>query len=166
MDYTPGQLKLLAYWGTIQSAVTQRSSTAELWASVRGAAQIDGVTLSGVSATDMNSLRATAAGMRNAATNLASARPNQGIDATMIAQDISARPLGAQNAAPAWLVRFEHDITVGGVLQTVWRTSTFEGVLPPTKNDLLNQVTNDALAMADDYGVTHVGVGSMQISAV
>lgn len=166
MDFTPGQLQLLAYWGTIQQAVSERASTADLWASVREVAAAEGVQFIGVSATDMSSLRGLAAGQRNAMETLQAAGPNQAIDATMIATDLSTRNQAAQNLAPSWLVRFEQDITVGGQLQTVWRTSTIDGFLPATKSDLLSQVTTDAQGMADDYGVTHVGIGRMQISAV
>lgn len=166
MDFTPGQLKLLAYWGPIQSAVSQRVSTADLWAAVRAEAAARGQTLTGVSAVDMNVLRSIASEQRNVASSLAAARPDQGITANMIARDVSSRPLSAQNAAPAWLVRFEHQVLIGGQEVTQWRTSTFEGFLPGTKAGLTNIITADAVALADDYQVTHVGVGSMFITAV
>lgn len=166
MDFTPGQLQLLAYWGTIQQAVSERASTADLWSAVRNVAAAEGVSFIGVTATDMSALRGIAAGQRNARETLAAARPDQAIEPTMIASDLSARGQAEQNLAPSWLVRFEHDITVNGQLQTVWRTSTIDGFLPATKSDLLASVTQDAVGMADDYGVTHIGVGQMQISAV
>lgn len=166
MDFTKGQLTLLAYWGTIQASVAQRQSTAQLWDAVRSAAEIDGKPLSGVGAVDMNVLRSIAAEQRTALDNLNGARLDQAIDPTMIARDVSSRPLGEQNAAPSWLVRFEHDVIIDGQLTTLWRTSTFDGFLPATKANLLATVTSDAEALADDYGVTHAGVGRMFISAV
>lgn len=166
MDFTPGQQLLLAYWGNIQSAVSQRASTQDLWSAVRDAAATEGVQLKGVSAIDMNLLRSIAAEQQRSMQTLASAPLSQAIDPSMIARDVSARDQAAQNLAPAWLVRFEHQVLVEGETVTQWRTSTFEGFLPATKADLLDQVGNDAIAMADDYGTTHVGVGAVQISAV
>lgn len=166
MDFTPGQQQLLAYWGNIQSAVSQRASTQDLWTAVRDAAATEGVSLKGVSAIDMNLLRSIAAGQQRATQALSSAPMNQAIDPSMIARDVSARDQASQNLAPAWLVRFEHQVLIEGETVTQWRTSTFEGFLPGTKAGLLNIVNADAVAMADDYGITHVGVGAVQISAV
>lgn len=166
MEITPGQRQLLAYWGNIQAAVSQRASTAELWDAVRQASAAEGVQLIGVSATDMSSLRAIASAQRNAMEQLAALRPDGAITGTMIASDLSARPLADQALAPSWIVRFEHDVTINGELQTLWRSSVFEGSLPPTAGALRSAVEGDAGALAEDYGVTHVGVGRIQISAV
>lgn len=166
MDLTPGQTKLLAYWGNIQSAVSLRASTADLWTAVRDAATREGVGLEGVNAIDLGRLRSIAAGQRNAMESLARSRPGQTITGSMIATDLSARSLQAQLMAPQWIVRFEHDITISGELKTVWRSSVFDGSLPPTIDQLRQSVESDAAAMADDYGVTHAGVGRLQISAV
>jgi hypothetical protein len=166
MDFTEGQRKLLAYWGEIRSGVSQRVSTAELWEIVRNAATREGVTLQGVGILDMSRMRSIAAGQRTALENLAQARPDQVITGAMIARDLSARDERLQSLAPSWLVRFEHDVIVNGELQTVWRTSTFDNSLPLTIADLRAAVENDAEAMADDYDVSHAGIGQLEISAV
>lgn len=166
MNFTPGQQKLLLYWGSIVNSVFQRVSTADLWDNVRTVAKQEGVELTGVRMTDMNALRSIAARQRTAQENLNAARPGSVITAGMIASDLSARSPQAQQLAPKSIVRFQHDITVDGQLQTVWRASTIDGPLPATVDDLRFQVEQDAEAMADDYGVTHIGIGLMQISAV
>lgn len=166
MDFTPGQQKLLAYWGEIQSAVSQRVSTAALWETVRVAAAQEGRPLSGVGAIDMNLLRSIAAEQQRTMGVITAGRLDQTITADMIARDLSSRALADQNLAPRFLVRFQHDVIVDGQLQTLWRSSFFDGSLPSTKGDLLNALTQDAVAMSDDYGVTHAGVGQFQISAV
>ncbi len=165
MDFTAGQRQLLAYWGEIQSAVSRRVSTADLWTAVRSAAEAEGVQLRGAGAIDMNLLRGLAAQQRNAMDVLQGARMGDTIVSSMIAQDISARSQQDQDLAPRWIVRFEHDVTVGGQLQTLWRSSIFEGVLPSTRSDLTSAVEADAQALADDYDVTHIGVGRIQIAA-
>jgi hypothetical protein len=166
MDFTPGQRKLLLYWGNIQQSVTARASTADLWAAVRSAAAAEGTPLSGVRIQDMNGLRSIAASMARSQRDLAALRPDSVITGAMIGRDLSSRPLTDQALAPRYLVRFEHDVLVDGQLQTVWRSSFFDGALPSTKGDLLNALEQDAVAMADDYGTTHVGVGRFQIAAV
>lgn len=166
MDLTPGQIKALVYWGVIESAVTKRASTADLWDAIREAAAAAGRPSVGVSASDISRLRGIAASQRNTAENLDRARPGDVITSSMIAQDIAARPLQDQILAPSWIVRFEHDVTIDGQLQTFWRSSVIDGSLPPTKGQLRSQIEADASAMADDYGVTHIGVGRMQITAV
>ena len=173
MQLTPGQQALLPYWGNIQSAVSQRAGTAELWDAVRQAAAAEGVVLRGVSATDMSGLRGLAATQRNASANLLRAGPGEVITGLMISQDLSSRDLVAQALAPSWIVRFEQDLNVSGELLTVWRSSVFEGSLPLTINDLRNTLDTDAeqLLAASSGGVdattaTHLGVGQIQISAV
>jgi len=166
MDFTESQRKLLTYWGTIVSAVNQRVSTAELWNMVRDVATREGVELKGVGAIDMGRLRSIAAGQRTAAENLGAARPGQVITGQMIGTDLSARSSQLQAMAPSWIVRFEHDVIVSGELTTVWRSSTFDGSLPPTIDDLRSAIEADAEAMAEDYDVSHAGIGRLQISAV
>src|SRR5215831_7984622 len=164
MEFTPGQKTLLAFWGTIQAGVAQRAQTAELWASIRDAAQREGVTLGGASAIDLGRLRSIAAGQRNSMETIQRARSTDAIDSRMIAQDVSARPQAEQDLAPQFIVRFEHDITIDGQLQTLWRSSVFEGPLPASLSDLRSAIEADAEALAEDYGVTHIGVGRIQIS--
>lgn len=166
MDFTEGQRRLLAYWGNIQAAVAERVSTAELWSRVRAAAEQEGVSLHGVGAIDMGRLRSIAAAQRGAMAALGGARRDQAITGAMIASDLSARPLQDQLLAPSWIVRFEHDIVVEGELRTVWRSSVVDGGLPATVQDLYDRVSEDAEAMAEDYDVSHAGVGRIQISAV
>lgn len=166
MDFTEGQRKLLLYWGNIQQSARSRASTAELWAAVRAAAKADNNPLSGVRATDMNVLRSIATAQGRAGNAFQGARIDSVIDSTMIARDLSSRDQQSQNLAPRFLVRFEHDVTINGALTTLWRTSTVDGSLPTTKGDVLSMVERDAQAMADDYGVTHVGVGRVEIVGV
>ena len=166
MNFTPGQQKLLLYWGNIVNSVFERASTADLWANVRFVAQREGVDLSRVRMTDMNVLRSIAARQRTSQENLNAARPGSVITASMISTDLSSRSPQAQQLAPKSVVRFQHDITVDGQLQTIWRSSTIDGPVPTTVDDLRARVEQDAEAMADDYGVTHIGIGLMQLVAV
>ena len=166
MDLTPGQKKLLPWWGPIVGAVSERVQTAELWQRVRDAAAAEGVELRGVSAIDMGGMRSIAASQQRSMDAVGRLGMDQAITAEVIGRDISSRDLGAQSLAPSWIVRFEHDVTREGELFTLWRSSVFEGSLPPTKRDLLDVIEGDAQALADDYNETHLGVGRISIVAV
>lgn len=166
MDFTPGQRQLLAYWGNIQQSVAARANTADLWAAVRAASPAEGVALKGVRITDMNTLRSIAASQQRSITGTSGLLPSQVLTGDVIGRDLSSRSPQDQLAAPRWIVRFEHDVTVEGQLLTLWRSSVFEGILPATKGDLQNQLEADAQALADDYGTTHIGIGRFSIAAV
>ena len=166
MNFTQGQQKLLLYWGEIVSSVFQRASTAEVWDVVRNAATREGVDLSGVRLTDMNALRSIATRQRNSQSVLNSARPGTLLDASMIGTDVSARPADVQLMSQKYVLRFQHDVTIDGQLQTFWRSSTIDGSPGVTVDDLRQRAEQDAEALADDYGVTHVGIGLMQLVAV
>jgi hypothetical protein len=166
MAFTSGQQKLLPYWGIIVTSVAQRASTADLWAAVRAGAQIEGNQLTGVRVQDMNVLRSIAASQQRSISSLQSLLPGNALDARNIGRDLSSRSLQDQSLAPRWIVRFEHDVVVQGQLQTLWRSSVFEGQLPSTKGDLMNALESDAAELAKDYDVTHVGIGRFSIAAV
>jgi hypothetical protein len=166
MDFTPGQKQLVLYWGPIMQSVTERATTAEIWATVRAAAAAEGAPLTGVGIQDMNFMRGIANSQARSLRELGSALPSQVIESTMIGRDLSSRSLADQELARRWIVRFEHDVTIDGGLQTLWRSSVFEGILPNTKGDILNALEQDAQALAEDYGVTHIGIGSFTIAAV
>lgn len=166
MDLTEGARRLLAYWGEIQNAVTRRAGTAEIWADVHNAATREGVALTGISASDMSTLRGIAAGMRNSMESFSRLGQSEVITPAVMASDVSARSLGDQSLAPRWIVRFEHDVIVNGQLQTLWRSSVFDASLPATAGELRTAIEGDAVALANDYDITHAGVGRLQISAV
>ena len=166
MELTPGQHRLMALWGSIESAVSQRASTADLWSAAREASLAEGVPLTGVSATDMSGLRGMAAQMRNASEMLATAGAGASITGDMVAQTPWSRPLSEQNALGIWQVRYQHTVIEDGQPVTAWRTSIFEGGLPPTVEQLNQAVNEDALAVADSHGTSNVGISGLQILAV
>jgi hypothetical protein len=163
-SFTPGASKLLAFWGDIQSAVNTRASTADLWQAVRDAATAQGFDLGGANAIDMGQLRSIAVANRVAMENLAKAGSPGTLDSTMFGAELYARDQASFNAAPLYLVRFEHNVLENGEPATLWRTDTFRGFLPPTKDDLMEQLNIDAQNLGDEYNQSHVSIGAVSIN--
>ena len=166
MELTPGQLKLMPLWGSIEHAVSQRASTADIWQAIRGAAAQGNVDISGANAIDLGGLRSISAQIRNAAANLASATAGASIESSMVAQAPWARRQVLQNALGIYQVRYQHSVIEDGEAKTAWRTSVFDGGLPPTVEGLMAAITEDAIAIADAHGTKHVAAANPQILAV
>jgi len=82
---------LRGLWGTIQSAVSERATTAQLWQSIKDS-PYEGTFQ------QVNALRSIAVQIRGAAENYAAAGPDQAIDSTMIASPPWARTGEQQRA--------------------------------------------------------------------
>ena len=166
IDFTPGMSRLMGLWGSIEGAVSDRVSTADLWAITRAAAEAEGVTLSGISAVDMSRLRGMAASARNAQEVFNAANPESTVVSGMIATAPWARNLEQQALAPRWQIRFEQTVTELGQTTTVWRTVFADSVLPATVAELIAQVAGEAEAIAADYNQESGGVGNLSILAI
>jgi len=158
--------KALALFGAIQGASYQHQTTAGVWQAMRSAAEQMGTDLSGVTLSDVNTLRSVAVGLRNASEEFDRAAADQALTPTMWAQNLNTRPLEERNAEQVWQVRFQHQVSIEGELQTVWRTLEYQGRLPATKAELLEDVGASAQWLADDYGIEQVGIGAIEISEV
>lgn len=166
-DLTPRQTRALAYWGPIEHAVGERATTADIWAAIRQSSGTSKGEPIGFNSADLSVVRAYAARIRNAADTLAGATGNQGVTAGMVAEAPWARPLAERNTLPMWQVRFEHATrNAEGVIETAWRTAVYTGSLAPTVDDLASDVEGDAIGIAAEYNVAHVGISSLQVLAV
>lgn len=154
------------YWGVVENAARNGLGTAEVWTAIREHASTLGRQTPGITAQDVSRLRGEAGGIIRAERTLGAARPDQSIGADMIAQPFFGRSLDVQNTLPIYQVRFQHELDVNGERQTLWRTVTFRGSRPPTVGQLADAVEQDAAELAESYGQTHLGIGSMQLLAV
>jgi hypothetical protein len=114
----------------------------------------------------MNVLRSLAAANRNASDVLQRASPGQALTGLMIGSELSTRSAVEQSMIPMWIVRFQHNIISGGVAGAEWRTSQFQGLLPPTKAELQATLEQDGQAYADDYDQEHVSIGDIAITTI
>lgn len=164
----PGGLskRALGFYGAVEAAVQQRQSTAELWDSLRAAAESFGLESPGLSLQDVNQLRSMAAGVRNSGEAFGHAQGSYGIDASMIASAPWSRPLAQQAGLKMFQVRFQHQTTGPNGPETNWRSVFLNGPLPPTKDDLLASIEVDAQQFAMRYGHEHVGIGSLTLLRV
>lgn len=154
------------YWGAIESATLAGESTQGIWEAIHAQAEESGLASPGVSASEVSIMRGLAAGIRQSGRNLERAQPTYGIDSAMIGRAPWARDLAAQNALTMHQIRFEHTVIRDGQPVTEWRSVMYQGPLPATVADLLDELESDAQQMADNYGVSHVGAGSISILAV
>jgi hypothetical protein len=165
----------MAYWGTIQSAVSQRATTAEVWSAIRDAqaAEPGGgglVTLVGV-----NEVRAAAAAIRNTSERLGSARAledRSGLSQSITSQMMSTAPWsrapGVLSTLADYQVRFEARlITPLGESITQNLTAMFPaGQLPATVGDLIDALATFAPASGSLQQGEFDGVGAVSIVAV
>src|SRR5215468_6295636 len=137
----------LAYWGTIQAGVSQRMSTADLWAAIRAAQALEPggggkVTIQGV-----NEIRSAAAQIRNASESFGNARDfadRYGIDQAITSEMMSTAPWSREQQSLQTLadyqVRFEARMTSPlGTEFTQTLTALFpNGSLPATTGELVD----------------------------
>lgn len=161
-----GLRRLSQFYGSILSGTAGGLTTRDLWSAVQSAAVGQyGQALSGITIQDMNVLRGLAGAQLNASREFMNAAPEQGITAQMWANELDQRPYAERQAAPQWVVRFEHTfVTPEGETTTDWRSTVWDE-LPITKADLLDTLAEDAEGLADDYGTTNVGIGQVMITS-
>jgi hypothetical protein len=102
--------------------------------------------------------------------NLAKASGSATIDSSMIAKDIDSLPVGVDTPFASYRIKFQHIMESDGETITQWRTNYISGMLPSTKDDLLQQLESDALDLTEqggtDEGNVSVGIGDVSIMEV
>lgn len=85
---------------------------------------------------------------------------DQAITANMVAADIDARSVDQQPLGPNLRVRFQADITLGGIPTSQWFTweSGLQG--PQTVQQLLDAIDAAGQAFGQQYNVTYEGLGA------
>lgn len=165
-DLSPAAKRALAYWPQIEFAARYRLTTADLWSTIRDAAEEAGWASPGVTLQGVNELRSMATRIQSAGRNFAAADQDQRLDYTMVAGAPWSRPDNERESLPMWQARFEHSFWQDGELTTEWRTSVFTGRLPATVADMRAAIAEDAEQLADKYGVDHDSVGGVHIVAI
>lgn len=158
--------RALTYWGSIQSSVSERASTAQVWDAIRGAAAELGLDSPGVTVQGVNVLRGYAAAGRNSMEALSKAPDTAGIESRYVSAAPWGRSDREQNAVSRYQVRFEHVTLNEGQETTNWRTLMLTGDMPATVGDLRQAVDDAGNELADDYDLEHVGIGPIQILSV
>lgn len=166
MPVSEGSQPLLFAWGAIEQATANRATTAEVYQAIRDAAEAQGIPSPSIPLRAVNELRAYAAAIRNASTALSRADVSTAMLSDYIAQAPWSRDLAAQNASPELQVRFQQSfVDETGNAFTHWRTLLIPGAAPETIQALYDHIEATAEALADEYGVTHAGIGAVQLIA-
>lgn len=154
------------YWGVIQSAVAQRLTTAALWAKISAFEVAQAIVRPAGLFQAVSQMRSLAATQRGASEVLAAAADAQAIDSTMIAQAINARPLADQALSPLYVVRYEASVLTSEGESTQWLSVMYQGTLPATKGELMDEITGSGIDLATGYGSVFTGLtGNVQITA-
>lgn len=165
---TPGQGRVnpLFYYGAIEHAARQGASTADIWSQLRGMADNAGLPRVGLSASQVSTLRGQAGRRIAAERSFAGLADDFGIGPRDVVVPPWARPLAERNATPDYAAQFLHTFTDNGVQRSEWRTVRFSDGFPATAGDIRRAIELDAQAMADKYGVQHLGVSNIALLAV
>lgn len=165
-NLSPAGQRALTYWGSIQASVSDRATTSEIWGAIRDAQTALGDGAPSVSVGGVNELRGYAAQIRNAGERYENARPEEPLDARMIAPAPWGRSQAEQNAVPMYQIRFEHNTITEGTWSHDMRTMYIRGTTPPTVGDLFQMVDDAGEDLAADYGTEHGSVGSITVLRV
>lgn len=165
----------LPYWGSIQAAVGERASTAQLWEAIRNepAAVRAGAPLP--SFAGVNELRSLAASGRNAGERLQAAIGTeartglaQSIDASMLSYGVSSRDQAAINTMAQYHARFEGTFVLpdGSELKQ-WLTVKFgQANMPGTVGELADALAVGVPAISIPAGASLSEVGGITLTVV
>lgn len=155
------------YWGIIQAGVADRLSTAALWIKIAAYEAAQNISRPAQLFQWVTQARSLAVTQRTASEIFQAAGPDAAIDATMIAQDYNARPYPQQNIAPLIRVRYEVNILTEEGPSTQWLTYVpAQGILPPTKGQLLDEIDGQILESSTQYdGIITGTTGNIGITA-
>lgn len=156
----------LQYWGSIEGAVRQGASTAQVWDAIKSHQASLGDNAPAIDIRDVSRMRSRAAEIRESARQLSTVDPTGPVLGNYMSIAPWARDANARNTLAMYQVRFEHTFEEDGQEKSQYRTVTFQGLLPPTVQDLMDTVDNDAEAMADEYGTSHRSIGNISILAI
>lgn len=164
MDLTPRQKKALTYWGVIESTGATSTSQTGLWDAIRGEASARGQDRLGFGAADLAKVVGAMNRIRSSADAFFGAATSDTITGGMMAEAPWSRSAESQAALPQYQVRFVHTtVDDAGNEQLQWLTASYTGGLPATVGGLYDDIDAFAEARAEDYGMQHVSVESLQI---
>lgn len=147
-------------FGAIQGAAYQGLTTSQLWDSLRNAAESQGLSTVGLSASDVSQLRGYAGQIADASRQLADGDPGLGITSGMVGYAPWSMDLNTLAVAPEYWARVEMTVAdENGNLSTGWATMTGITSVNMTVGDLntLIQANAEAAAISEGQGKTPRG---------
>lgn len=144
--------RALSYWGVVQAATRQRMTTADLWASIRSAAEQFGLDRPGITPAEVNRLRHAAVQERETKGVLERAPGEYALTGEYVTVAPYARSQQERQALPLHQATFRYEAV--GEDGSEWRYGfvSFRSGLPATIEDLRSLVGEAAQGLAADYG--------------
>jgi hypothetical protein len=165
----------MAYWGTVQAAVAQRATTAELWSAIRDAQANEPGGFGPVTVQGINEVRSAAAQLRNSGEAFGAAREDStasGLDRSISSDMMATAPWSSEQMALTTLadyqVRFQALFTTPlGEASSVMLTAKYpNGQLPATVGELIDSLGAFAPASGSLPVGEFTGIGDVSIVAV
>jgi hypothetical protein len=134
-----------AWWGAIEAGVTARESTSSLWGRIHAYTAQQGLREPPSLFLEVNRLRSTAKGLREATRQLGLALNGDAITGSMVGQTIYARGATARGLVRQFHVRVQFEAVKNGEAYQDFVTLGYTGALPGT----VGQLREDAYATAE-----------------
>ena len=159
---TPAQA---AIWGDIQASVEEHMTTAELWNEIRAAAERLGTRVPEGMFQAVNTMRNLSAQLRNASDRLTAASRDEALDRRYYADEVYLRDASNPLAGTSYHVRFTVPQYQGGETRMQTFTMLYEGSLPATVGDLMDDLDLYATELGNDYAGELGAIQSVEIGA-
>lgn len=164
----PGPLRAnaLTYYGNILAAARAHATTAEVWDAIRSEAASRGYAFPSDIFTQVNAMRANAGATVRASEAFARAPDDAAVGPAFISTPIWARPAAAQEARPAFHVRFEMTTVSAQGEASGWYNMQVGSLEGWSKGMLTDDLAAYGEALTEGYNVAFGGIGAIDIMAV
>lgn len=154
--------KPMAWWGTIQAAVSERLTTAEVWDRIQARSAELGLPTPPTMFLAVNEIRSQAAQLRNASERLSAAPATDAITSSLLAP-LPYGNLGGSADPRTFDVRVNYTAVRTGVEESDYITLRYTGGLPATVGELRDEAELVATSLVEGYGANLTGIGAIQI---
>lgn len=153
----------MAFWGTIQAAVAERASTAQIWEAITERSAQLGLPIPPGMFQQVNEIRSTAAQLRNGSEALSAAPASNRIEGSYLAHLPYGAPEGQRAGPRIFDVRVAYTAVRGGNPETGFVTLRYTGGLPATVGELRSEAEDIAASLVEGYGASFTGTGAIEI---
>lgn len=155
--------KPMAWWGTIQAAVSEHLTTAEVWERIEARSRELGLATPPGMFQAVNEIRSQAAQLRNASDRLSAAPGEAPITGDLLAFLPYGQAAGMGAGPRTFDVRVNYTAVRTGVEEADYITLRYTGGLPSTVAELRDEAQMVAESLVEGYGAALTGLGAIQI---
>ena len=162
-DEPKGFAKPMAWWGTIQAAVSERATTAEVWERIQARSAELGLSTPPTMFQAVNEIRAQAVALRTASERLSKAPDTDAITGQHLANLPYGGTIGLPGAPRVFDVRVAYTAVRTGQEEEDYVTLRYTGGLPATVGELREEAALVTESLVEGYGAALTGIGAIQI---